>query len=377
MLVPIHHGWRRSLTSLAQIGRRAILAKAPGDLQDLLLDVGFPAESAQRVLEKLPLASRHGATRDADRVKAAQDAANAASDFSRVLQLLRSWNVQREALRAAIARHPELLEVKVEDIQATAQALQASLPRDVFGDLLKKFPEVLMVDGSAVMELQELFSSWGLPFEEAARRAPRLLLRVPEELSKLLHFLREDPLGPQLSGEQMAYAVKNYPMLLLGTLDAKKQLAPLVQFLRHFLGVDPGSPECLGFYAWPDALAVVEPTARFLVEDCGYSLEELREDVRLLGYSFEARVLPRGRYVQHLGVARLPLKALTAIDDNQFCHMVGSRKEEYLAFMFDLRRASRRKGGAETAAVRLCHAPFWADWTCNPLMSPLSALRWL
>ena len=31
-------------------------------------------------------------------------------------------------------------------------------------------------------------------------------------------------------------------------------------------------------------------------------------------YSFEARVQPRGRYVQHLGMARLPLKALTAVD---------------------------------------------------------------
>ncbi|CAE7762937.1 unnamed protein product, partial [Symbiodinium necroappetens] len=316
------HRWRR----LAALGVewRGALAKAPQDLKGLLLDIGFPADGAQRVLGKLqqPLPCQHGA---------------------KVLQLLHSWSVPDETLRAAIARHPELLAATLAELQATDEALQASLPQDVFSELVQKFPEVLLAGRSNVAELQELFSSWGLPWEEAARRAPRLLLRMPEDLAKLLHFLRKDPLGPLLSADQLAYVAKNYPMLLLGTLDAERQLAPLVQFLRHFLGVDPASTQCIGLYAWPDSLAVVEPTARFLVEDCGYSLEELREDVALLGYSFEARVHPRGRFVQHLGMARLPLKALTAVDDNHFCQMVDAGKDEYLAFMFQLRRTARKE----------------------------------
>eukprot|EP00439_Symbiodinium_sp_Y106_P066668 s3223_g10.t3 len=287
------HRWRR-LAALG-VGWRGALAKAPQDLKDLLLDIGFPADSVQRVL---------------------------------VLQLLHSWSVPDETLRAAVGRHPELLAATVAELQATAEALQASLPKDVFSELVQKFPEVLLAGRSAVAELQELFSSWGLPWEEAARKAPRLLLRMPQDLSKLLHFLRKDPMGPQLSAEQLAHVAKNYPMLLLGTLDAERQLAPLVRFLRHFLGVDPASSQCIGLYAWPDALAVVEPTARFLVEECGYPLEELREDVALLGYSFEARVQPRGRYVQHLGMARLPLKALTAVDDSHFCQLVDAGKDE-------------------------------------------------
>ncbi|CAK9052887.1 Uncharacterized protein SCF082_LOCUS28888, partial [Durusdinium trenchii] len=141
------------------------------------------------------------------------------------------------------------------------------------------------------------------------------------------------------------------PMLLLATRKPSEQLAPLVAFLRHQVGIDPAAERCLAFYAWPDAVEMLQRAAQHLTE-LGYSMEELRENVDALGYSFEARLLPRSRFLQHLGVAgdsvagvasRCPLRILAIADDLKFCQFLGVTQKDFLSFMFDLRRSLRQK----------------------------------
>eukprot|EP00913_Durusdinium_trenchii_P031749 g29734.t1 len=52
--------------------------------------------------------------------------------------------------------------------------------------------------------------------------------------------------------------------------------------LRHQVGIDPAAERCLAFYAWPDAVEMLQRAAQHLTE-LGYSMEELRENVDALG----------------------------------------------------------------------------------------------
>merc|ERR1719162_173184 len=102
--------------------------------------------------------------------------------------------------------------------------------------------------------------------------------------------------------ERAAQVANAYPMLLIGTADPIRQLGPLVKFFREELGVDPGSEVCVGFYAWPDSLDTIEPTFRYLLQDCGFSLEQLCKDPTLLAYSLDARVKPRALFAGKNGL---------------------------------------------------------------------------
>ncbi|CAJ1427487.1 unnamed protein product [Effrenium voratum] len=152
----------------------------------------------------------------------------------------------------------------------------------------------------------------------------------------------------------MAFQVaERFPMLLLGCRNVEQQLAPLVSFLRS-LGVDPKCAACRGFYAWPEAHKVLEPTvasARYLLDECGYGPKELAENVDVLGYSLEARIYPRGRFLQHLKT-RLPLRVHAAADDFQFCQLLGVRREQFLEFALDLRREMRTNAALQSRGAR-------------------------
>eukprot|EP00435_Cladocopium_sp_Y103_P010818 s2615_g2.t2 len=86
-----------------------------------------------------------------------------------------------------------------------------------------------------------------------------------------------------------------------------------------------------------------EDRAKFL-EEHGYTRAELQENVDLLGYSFDARIFPRSRFLEKLGLSPTdcPLWILAAAEDKRFCQTLGVRLETYLDFMFDLRRSQRQ-----------------------------------
>ncbi|CAL1167856.1 unnamed protein product [Cladocopium goreaui] len=56
--------------------------------------------------------------------------------------------------------------------------------------------------------------------------------------------------------------------------------------------------------------------AKFL-EDRGYTRAQLQENVDLLGYSFDARIFPRSRFLDKLGLKSkdCPLQILAAAED--------------------------------------------------------------
>merc|ERR1711988_1022105 len=114
-------------------------------------------------------------------------------------------------------------------------------------------------------------------------------------VQRVIDFLTDATVGPGMAPATAAQVASSSPMLLIGTRDPARQLAPLVVFLRE-LGVDPAADACLGFYAWPDAMNTIEHTANFLRNECGFSVDDLRANVSLLGYDLHNRVRPRTLY---------------------------------------------------------------------------------
>ncbi|CAJ1393402.1 unnamed protein product [Effrenium voratum] len=255
-----------------------------------------------------------------------------------------------EALSRALKRHPELLAAEERRMKASAAVLQQLLAEETFSRTMRECPEALLAEAADLLELGRVFADYEVSLDKVVQRSPRLLLCKAQQVRNILGFLQDEPSGPGMSREQVGEVAERFPMLLLGCRNVEQQLAPLVSFLRS-LGVDPKCAACRGFYAWPEAHKVLEPTARYLLDECGYGPKELAENVDVLGYSLEARIYPRGRFLQHLKT-RLPLRVHAAADDFQFCQLLGVRREQFLEFALDLRREMRLYSRAVPVAVK-------------------------
>ncbi|CAJ1434483.1 unnamed protein product, partial [Effrenium voratum] len=270
-------------------------------------------------------------------------------ETAHVLQFLSPW-CQGEALSRALKRHPELLAAEERRMKASAAVLQQLLAEETFSRTMRECPEALLAEAADLLELGRVFADYEVSLDKVVQRSPRLLLCKAQQVRNILGFLQDEPSGPGMSREQVGEVAERFPMLLLGCRNVEQQLAPLVSFLRS-LGVDPKCAACRGFYAWPEAHKVLEPTARYLLDECGYGPKELAENVDVLGYSLEARIYPRGRFLQHLKT-RLPLRVHAAADDFQFCQLLGVRREQFLEFALDLRREMRTNAALQSRGAR-------------------------
>ncbi|CAK9106228.1 unnamed protein product [Durusdinium trenchii] len=189
-------------------------------------------------------------------VDTAQRGRTAGPHASEVLHFLRHAGLTQQELTRAVRRQPELLDANPAALEASAATLQGMLGSSTL-TTLRDCPEVLL---GALLEHQRLFDEWGLDVE-VLTRSPRILLRVPRELRCVLEFLRDDASGPGMSCEQIRQVTRRSPMLLLATRKPSEQLAPLVAFLRHQVGIDPAAERCLAFYAWPDAVEMLQRAA--------------------------------------------------------------------------------------------------------------------
>lgn len=248
------------------------------------------------------------------------------------------------SLHSALAKRPELLTASLDgQLRPALAALRTALPKGTLLSVMRDCPEALLAKPASIADVRRSLDGMGVSLPKLAKRTPRILLRDATSMQQMFDFLLDHRVGPGMAREQAAYVITSFPMLLLGTRSIERQLAPLVRFLREEMCVDPASQACLGFYAWPDALSVIQPAAKFLLEDCGYPPKALRADVSLLGYSLEARIFPRSQYVRKLAIPQPALRVLTAIDDQHFCDVVGSTLADYQEFAKELRKAARRK----------------------------------
>merc|ERR1712151_451119 len=85
-------------------------------------------------------------------------------------------------------------------------------------------------------------------------------------------------------------------------------------------------------------MGTVGPTARYLIQECGFSAERLREDITLLAYSLDARVKPRALFARKLELPMPSLRNLTIVDDFTYCQAIGCAPDKYNDFTRELRR---------------------------------------
>lgn len=262
-----------------------------------------------------------------------------ADEASAVVTLFKEAAVSRQDLTKALRRQPQILIAKSADLAATLEALRAELPEASATSVVRACPEALLRKSQDVASMASGIRTMGMPLEKVAKRAPRIFfLRSIAELQRVFNFLMNSKTGPGMSKE-VAIKVLSSSEALMVARDPATQLAPLVRLLREDLGVDPGAEACLGFYAWPDSFSTIEPAAKFLMEH--WPMEDVRANVSLLSHSLEARIRPRTLYAERLKVLRPPIRAVTAVDDTLFSHIVGSSLEKYIDFQMELRKADR------------------------------------
>eukprot|EP00746_Dinoflagellata_sp_MGD_P019878 gnl/MRDRNA2_/MRDRNA2_146237_c0_seq1.p1 gnl/MRDRNA2_/MRDRNA2_146237_c0~~gnl/MRDRNA2_/MRDRNA2_146237_c0_seq1.p1 ORF type:complete len:240 (+),score=42.77 gnl/MRDRNA2_/MRDRNA2_146237_c0_seq1:65-721(+) len=218
--------------------------------------------------------------------------------------------------------------------------MRSVFPSTVAATAIRDCPEVLRRAPSAIFELQDALKSIGLPFTKTVKRWPRMLLWEATTVHGAFAFLLDKEIGPGMTHEQASRLVNKVPGLL-GKQNAAQRFAPLVHFFREILRVDPASEACTEFYdtRWADPLGMLNTSVEFLTTTCGYSMEEVCEDLSLLGYSFEQRLYPRSLYAQKLGVPRPSLSALASTDDLKFCQIVGSTVDDFREFQKQVRKA--------------------------------------
>lgn len=242
------------------------------------------------------------------------------------------------SLAAAVRANPQLLTADPANLRATLATLKAAVSAVALQTILRACPAALLLQPSEVQERERLFDSIGMSFDKVARGNAPLLIREWHSIKSNFEFLVSNPEGPGFIPEQAARLSEKYPMLLV--YDPRRQIAPLVNFLRHRLDLDPAHKECECFYAYPSA-EELETTLSFLVSHCGYTLSEVREQVETLAYSFEQCIQPRGAFARRRGLEKPPLAALGKWDDQKFCQALGVQLQDYQEFAKTLRAELR------------------------------------
>eukprot|EP00929_Paragymnodinium_shiwhaense_P103118 TRINITY_DN66403_c0_g1_i2.p1 TRINITY_DN66403_c0_g1~~TRINITY_DN66403_c0_g1_i2.p1 ORF type:complete len:360 (+),score=51.91 TRINITY_DN66403_c0_g1_i2:37-1116(+) len=244
------------------------------------------------------------------------------------------------ALASAARQFPVLLTADVSTVMRPAlTAIAAVVPAGLLADVVKHCPDALLSSPDAIHDLHQTLQALGAPFEKLIKRTPRIIVQKAATVQQLHTFLVDPKDGPGMDSARAVSVLTKFPMLLVGTRNLTRQLAPLVKFLREDLAVDPASDDCIGFYAWPDALSTIRPNVTFLCGECGYRMEDLKDSVTLLAYSFESRLFPRVMWVKTCEAPMPSLWTLMGADDRMFAQVVGPSYEAYHEFFKELRKS--------------------------------------